>query len=63
MQEYMRKQQQEIAKREAAEKQQAFAAAAKRQAALRALLDKQKEVSCCSCSQRVQPLLRTPLLL
>lgn len=40
----MRKQQQEIAKKEAAEKQLAATAAAKRQAALRALVEKQKEV-------------------
>jgi hypothetical protein len=44
VQEYMRKQQHEVAKREAAEKQLAAAAAAKRQAALKALVEKQKEV-------------------
>jgi len=42
----MRKQQQEVAKRGASEKQLAAAAAAKRQTALRALVEKQKEVRC-----------------
>lgn len=54
LQEYMRKQQQEVAKREAAEKHLAAAAAAKRQAALKALVEKQKEVRwgvSCACRQ------------
>lgn len=40
----MRRQQHEVTKREVAEKQLAAAAAAKRQAALKALAEKQKEV-------------------
>ena len=45
MQDFMRKQQHEAAKREAAERELAAAAANKRQAALKALAARQKEVS------------------